>query len=252
MPWPNRLGDGRYVWAGQDQQTALTEPEQHNAIHGLVRWSPWTVADQTPAQLRLEYRLYPQPGWPWILDMSVTYGLSGDGLEVRTSVVNLPGGAGTCPFGVGWHPYLAAFGGVVDDALLTVPASTAYQADGRGLPLGTHPVGGGEADFRERRQIGAARLDTAFTDLSRDADGRAVVELTPADGSSRFTRLWMDEAYTHVMVFSGDTLPESEQRRGLAVEPMTCAPDMLRNGFGQVLLEEGETFEAVWGLVAGG
>jgi hypothetical protein len=33
---------------------------------------------------------------------------------------------------------------------------------------------------------------------------------------------------------------------------MTCAPDMLRNGFGQVLLEEGETFEAVWGLVAGG
>ena len=55
------------------------------------------------------------------------------------------------------------------------------------------------------------------------------------------------------MVFSGDTLAEVDRRRrGLAVEPMTCAPDMLHNGVGRLVLGEGETFEAAWGLSASG
>ena len=251
MPWPNRLGDGRFEWDGRDLQTALTEPEQHNAIHGLVRWAPWTVAAERSDRARLEYRLYPQPGWPWILDLAIIYSLSDDGLEVRTSAVNLPGGAGPCPFGVGWHPYLHAFGGLVDQAVLTFEAATGYLLDSRGLPTGTTPVAGSDRDFRGGRQIGEAHLDHAFTDLVRDSLGRAVVELAAGDGSRLGTRLWMDGAYTHLMVFSGDTLAEVDlRRRGLAVEPMTCAPDMLHNRFGQIVLDVGETFEASWGLVA--
>lgn len=251
MPWPNRLGDGRFEWDGDVLQTALTEPENHNAIHGLVRWGSWTVAEEAPDRVRMEYRLYPQPGWPWVLDLAVAYTLGGDGLEVRTTAVNLPGGAGACPFGAGWHPYLYAFGGLVDDAVLTFSAATAYVADERGLPVGTVPVAGGDLDFSAGRPIGAARLDHGFTDLARDGLGRASVELRAGDGSGRSTRLWMDRAYTHLMVFSGDTVAEVERRRrGLAVEPMTCAPDMLRNGFGRLILGEGETFEAAWGLSA--
>lgn len=36
MPWPNRLRDGRYSFASREHATALTEPERHNAMHGLV------------------------------------------------------------------------------------------------------------------------------------------------------------------------------------------------------------------------
>src|SRR5690348_13104768 len=46
LPWPNRIADGRYAFAGTDRQLALTEPAAHNAIHGLVRWANWTVADR--------------------------------------------------------------------------------------------------------------------------------------------------------------------------------------------------------------
>ena len=35
----------------------------------------------------------------------------------------------------------------------------------------------------------------------------------------------MDEAFGHVVVFTGDTLATERRRRGLAIEPMTCAPD---------------------------
>lgn len=246
LPWPNRLGDGHYGFEGLELQAPLTEPEHHNAIHGLVRWCPWTVSDVSANRVRLDFRLHPQPGWAWILDVSVTYTLSEQGLEVHTAAQNLPGGAGPCPFGAGWHPYLAAFGGVVDDTVLTVPAGTAYVADERGLPTGTRAVGGSDVDFRSGRRIGPAQLDTAFTDLTRGGDGRAVVRLARGD---RVVDLWMDAAYTHVMVFSGDTVPEPHRRRrGLAVEPMTCAPDMLRSGDGRLVLEESGRFEAGWGL----
>ena len=42
IPWPNRLRDGRYRFDGEEHQLPLTEPEKHNAIHGLVRWANWS------------------------------------------------------------------------------------------------------------------------------------------------------------------------------------------------------------------
>lgn len=245
-PWPNRLEDGSHEWQGVDYQAALSEPEAHNAIHGLVRWSSWDLVDSSPHLLRLEHRLHPQPGWGWTLDLAVEYHLGDDGLRVRTEATNR--GPGSCPFGLGWHPYLFAFGGTVDDLHLTVPATDAYRADKRGLPTGRFAVEGTAADYRTGRQIGDARLDLAFTNLIRDGDGRATVELRQPDRGPG-TRLWVDRHYTHLMVFSGDTLSDpSRRRRALAVEPMTCAPNMLRTGDGRVVLECDGSIEAWWGI----
>jgi aldose 1-epimerase len=254
-PWPNRLGDGSFEWDGQRYQTPLSEPENHNAIHGLVRWGNWAATVKDPGEARLTYRLHPQPGWPWTLDLAVAYRLGDDGLRVVTEVTNVGDARfGSCPFGVGWHPYLAAFGELVDQAALTVPAAEAYRSDERGLPVERYEVEGTEVDFRRGRAIGEAVLDVAFTSLERGEDGRAVVELTPTDrgraGAGEYgVRMWVERAYTHLMIFSGDTLGDApRRRRGLAVEPMTCAPDMLRSGDGRLILEPGESFQAAWGL----
>lgn len=253
-PWPNRVGDGRWDWEGVSYQLPLTEPENLNAIHGLVRWLPWTAgpdfdgSSQSP--LRLSCELHPQPGWPWRLELSVTYTLGDDGLAVSTTVINT-GGPGPCPIGVGWHPYLAAFGGSVDDVILQVPASVSYLTDERGLPVSVGSVEGTDDDFRAPRPIGRAKLDLAFTDLQRNDEGRATVEVRPRSGDHpwRAIRLWMDERFTHVMVYTGDTLAETDRRRrGIAIEPMTCAPDMLRNRDGLLVLPEGSSVETAWGL----
>jgi aldose 1-epimerase len=50
------------------------------------------------------------------------------------------------------------------------------------------------------------------------------------------------------MVFTGDTLAESERRRSVAVEPMTCAPDAFHNGLGLQVLEPGQKTTASWGI----
>ena len=252
-PWPNRVADGFWEWEGMTYQLPLTEPEHGNAIHGLVRWLPWFVEGESAdsASLRMSCRLHPQPGWPWQLDLIVRYDLGESGLTVTTSITNT-GGPGACPIGVGWHPYVSAFGGLVDDVVLHVPAETSYLSDERGLPVSREPVAGTDDDFRTPHRIGRAKLDVAFTDLDRDAGGRSAVEVRPAGGEQAGgigTRLWMDDQFTHLMVYTGDTIPEQDRRRrGIAIEPMTCAPDMLRSQDGMVVLPEGSTFEAAWGL----
>jgi hypothetical protein len=50
------------------------------------------------------------------------------------------------------------------------------------------------------------------------------------------------------MVFTGDTLAPERRRRGVAVEPMTCAPDAFRSGAGLITLEPGERHVARWGV----
>ena len=61
------------------------------------------------------------------------------------------------------------------------------------------------------------------------------------------TTLWADERYPYLMIFTGDGLADVE-RRSVAVEPMTCAPNAFRSGEGLVRLDPGETHAASWGV----
>ena len=119
-------------------------------------------------------------------------------------------------------------------------------ADERGIPVGTAAVDGTDHDFREPRLIGSTKLDTAFTDLRRDTDGLARVELRDPEGDGALT-LWVDESYPYLMIFTGDPLPDVN-RRSLAVEPMTCAPNAFRSGDGLLHLAPGESVTSAWGI----
>nr|WP_221203253.1 aldose 1-epimerase family protein [Modestobacter versicolor] len=244
-PWPNRLRDGRFRWDGEDHETPLSEPETGNAIHGLVRYAPWRVVDRTSDSVRLEHLLHPQPGYPWTLRLQVGYELSPAGLRVRTTATNE--GDVPLPYGEGHHPYLAAGVGLhVDDCTLVAPGATRLETDERALPTGADKVEGTPYDLREGRLIGDLVIDHCFTDLERDADGLAWVRLTGPDG--RGTAVWMDGAYSHLQLFTGDVVPEPRRRQGLAVEPMTCPPNAFATGESVIRLEPGESTTGTWGL----
>jgi aldose 1-epimerase len=244
IPWPNRLRDGQYSWDGTQHQLPLSEPAKHNAIHGLVRWTNWTTARQSTSEVQLRHVLHPQPGYPFTLALSVTYRLDESGLTVTTRATNL--GSSRLPYAAGQHPYLAA-PDVVDDCRLQLDATTYLPTDGRGLPTGTAPVAGSEYDFRSERRIGQTEVDLAFTDLARDDDGRAWVVFRTPDGAT--TRVWVDESYRYVELFSADTVPdESRRRRSLGVEPMTSPPNALADGIDVITLDPGHGKTCAWGM----
>jgi aldose 1-epimerase len=243
LPWPNRLLHGRYEFAGRTHRLALTDPEEDCAIHGLVRWSAWRVAEREPHRAVLEHELHPQPGYPFSVALSVAYTLSADGLSVRTTATNV--GDEPCPYGSGAHPYLGAGAPTVDRAILRAPARTVLHSDARGIPTGAEPVDGTEYDFRSPRELGPTKLDNGFTDLERDEDGIARFELQRPDEVA--LTLWVDQAYPYVMLFTGDPLPDVN-RRSLAVEPMTCPPNAFRSGDAVIVLEPGESHSGTWGI----
>ena len=244
VPWPNRLADGKYSFDGQEFQVDLTEPDKRNAIHGFLRWRPWRAAERAESRVVMAARLHPLKGYPFMLDVSVAYELGDDGLVVTTTATNI--GERACPYGSGQHPYLSPGDGKVDEATLQFSAATRIDTDDeRQLPTEKVPTAGTEYDFSEPRRIGDFAMDYAFTDLGREADGRAYARLTGADGAT--AELWLDDSYGFLEVYTGDTLAPDRARRGLGCEPMTCAPNAFNSGDGLVRLEPGEAHQATWG-----
>lgn len=244
IPWPNRLADGSYTWDGEDLQTALTEPEKNNAIHGVLRWRNWRVGERSAARIEMTSRIHPEKGYPFGLDVSVAYELGDAGLTVTTTATNV--GAGPCPYGAGQHPYLSPGEGKVDDCELQFAAATRIDTDEeRQLPTGRVPVAGTEYDFSEPRRIGEFEMDYAFADLQRDDDGRAWARLRGTDGAT--VEFWIDAAYPYLEIYTGDTLSPDRARRGLGCEPMTCPPNAFRSGEDVVRLEPGESHTVRWG-----
>lgn len=245
LPWPNRLADGRYRAGGREVEAPVNERSTGSAIHGLTRWSAWRVAERAAARCAMELRLHPQPAYPFALDLRLDYALGDDGLAVALRAANA--GDREAPFGAGFHPYLTLGTETIDALSLRVPADRWLPADARGIPTGERrAVDGGDLDLRGGPALGARVLDHCLTGLRRDGDGLARVRVAAPDG--RAATLWMDEAFGHVMVFTGDTLPAGERRRGLAVEPMTCAPDAFNSGDGLWTLRPGESAGGRWGI----
>jgi aldose 1-epimerase len=223
-PWPNRLEDGSYTFGGRELQLPLTELETRTATHGLVRFANWDCLDHDGSRVVLEHVLHPQPGYPFLLRLHVTYSLGEPGLAVETTAENL--GREPLPFGLAHHPYVA---GRVEELEVTLPAATRLQTNERKLPVGRM-----QNDLPRTFVVGDRQIDATFTDLT---------ERRVRVGGHE---LWFNEAFPYVQLFTGDH--PAVARRGLAVEPMTCPPNAFRTGEGLVVLEPGASFTGRWGL----
>jgi aldose 1-epimerase len=242
LPWPNRLRDGKYTFDGKEQQLVLSEPARHNAIHGLARHVPWVLTDRTADSVTSRVRIYPQPGWPGIVEATVTHRVSDTGLEVHVRATNL--GTSDIPFGYAAHPYLSVGEQVVDEVSVTVPARSYLEVDERLLPAAIRPVSDTPWDLRDGELLGSASLDTAYTDLDRDDDGCWRVRLQRGD---RTTEMWADQGLGWVQVFTGGPYRDWS----IAVEPMTCGPNAFNEGPTHddlIRLGPGEEFVARWGI----
>ncbi|RJQ69583.1 aldose epimerase [Pseudonocardiaceae bacterium YIM PH 21723] len=234
-PWPNRIDHGRYEFQGTAYQLPLAEPAKLNAIHGLVNWVPWQPREQHADRVTMGYVLYPQKGYPFTLDLALEYALTGDGLHVTLTARNV--GRLSAPFGAGYHPYLL----LDESALLTVPADSYLRTDDRLIPVGKAPVAGTPFDFRTPRAVDGTELDTGYTDLHR-ADGVATAQLDQV-------QLWVDDTHGYLQVYTDNAAPPSRTRRsGIALEPMTAAPNAFNSGDGLLTLEPGRAYQGSWGL----
>jgi aldose 1-epimerase len=235
-PWPNRLADGRYRWGERELQVPLSEPERHNALHGMVCFAPWQVVATAPESVTLSHRLWPQRGYPFLLDLQARYHLSDEGLTFTLTAVNA--GDAPAPYGASFHPYLIAGGDRVDDWTVQVPAATYLTVDPqRLLPVAPAPVGPAGYDFRSATSLRGIEVDHAFTDLAFDDAGTVALRLIGPSG--RGVAMTWDRGAPWLQLCIPDEDNPPMHRKALAVEPMTCPPDAFNSGIDLVTLPPG-------------
>lgn len=251
-PWPNRIADARYVFAGVRHELAMNEPATRTASHGLVAWQEFVPVEQSPSAVVLSTVIAAQPGYPWRLCVAASYALTADGLHQSLTVRNESDSP--APVGLGAHPYLVA-GRAADDAVdewtLTLPADEILLTDDRSLPVGLAPVTdalGGACDFRGGRRIGSTAVNHAFTGLRRTPEGRAMARLV-SDGGVGVELGWNGD---WVQVYTADESGGSRRRHAVAVEPMTCPPDAFTSGVDVRVVPPGEQTRLEWSLQAVG
>jgi len=246
VPWPNRVKDGRWtpVAGGAEQQLALTEPAKGNAIHGLLRYAPYALVACDAHSVTQSATIYPQLGYPFLLDVTVRHELNDDGLVVSIAIANV--GDGSAPVAAGAHPYLKIGGVPTGTLTLRVAADTHLISDERGNVTGSQPVEGTRYDLRAGRLVGELDIDDGFADV-RVVDGVVEHAVTAPDG--RTVALWGDANMRYVQAFthrSFATLAAGEV--AVAVEPMTAPANALNTGEGLHRLEPGQSWSVRWGI----
>lgn len=252
-PWPNRIADGAYTFAGERHQVPINEIDRLTALHGLVIWNEWELLEQTPESATFGAVIEPQEGYPHRLAIEAAYTLSEQGLTWRISATNISDGTAAAPYGVGPHPYLVAGNGTVDGWTLELPAAQILSVTpDRLLPTtldGVATLRDGYFDFREARELGGTEIDHAYTGLQATTNDDVEVRVISPDGTGVLMR-WNGAVLPWVQIHTADR-PEAELNRiGLAVEPMSCPPDAFNSGTDLISLTPGERHDAEWLIAA--
>jgi aldose 1-epimerase len=171
VPWSNRIARGQLAFDGQTWQLQRNGADG-TAIHGAVRYAPWTVTDLAEDRVELELSSSTLVGinFPWHFRARIVYALKGAALTVTTTLENTD--VDPFPAGFGHHPYfqrsLAPVGTRADpDAqpVLHVPARHGYALAG-GIATGSATAVPARADYRTPRELGTAFVDDVLTGLT--------------------------------------------------------------------------------------
>ena len=265
-PWINRLDEQAFYANGRRHGFDMTLGNVRGEvpIHGFVTTTDqWRVtslaatAREATVTSRLEF--YRQPAWmrqwPYAHTVEITYRLSDGVLEVTTAVANLS--SDPMPLSIGFHPYFQLTDSPRDEWQVAVGARTRWLLDARKLPTGeTEP-----ADRLlppPRVELRDYSLDEVFSDLVRDADGRATMTVW---GKSQRLDVVLGPRYRSVVVWApnpsgkgrggqGDSPPA--ERNFICFEPMVAISNALnlahRGQYGELQsIAPGETWrESFW------
>ena len=103
VPFSNRIGSGRFPWAGQAWQAHPTRAEEPHALHGVGQLLAWSVEELGPDRAVLTLSHAGDALWPFAFDAIQHLVLTETALELTLSATNRAGQP--APMGLGWHPY---------------------------------------------------------------------------------------------------------------------------------------------------
>jgi len=277
LPFANRIRNGTYSFFGQTYYLPRNEDTpgvRTDALHGFLANRSLEVTstgcDNNSAYVSLGYRFdgTSTPGWPFKLDVEVTYTLSAGSLTIGTRATSLEA-SHAVPFFNSWHPYFAVgsvpkalveFDSCVPESLKANPAWN-HITMGAGAPRNGDLIPTGEAtawtQFDGKTPIGGTEelptyMDDEFKSAlpsSGDVQGACgpwyKQRIHDVGGDNATLVLFADRQHHVFQIFTG--AKETWGWDAIALEPMSGLADAYNNGDGLTVLWPGETYFGQFG-----
>ena len=187
-PFANRLDETAFYANGKkynfdlEMGTVRGPIPQTGYVNGTKAWTLVEAkADQKSAWVTCRLDFYKNPQFmaqfPFAHTVTMTYRVSDGALEVHTRLDNLS--TDPMPVSIGFHPIFELPDGNRDDWTVSLDAKTHWIEIPQRLPTGeTQPIEKFFGSDRTAIQLKKyALIDDVFTDLVRDANGRATMKL---------------------------------------------------------------------------
>ncbi len=239
-PYACRIRDGRYTFENKDYQIGKFGYDRHS-IHGLLYDMPFEVVrvdeleHSTSILLGLNY-MGTDAGFPFEYSIYIEYIVSNTGeVRYRTKVQNT--GSFSLPLMDGWHPYFSLPSGL-EDCVLAIDADECLEFDQDLIPTGqlrqyNHFVGGNKVE--------KIALDHCFP--LQDKLGLVCTLTDVASGLALEVKAISNYPYLQLFI--------PPDRRSIAIELLSGAPDAFNNNMGLITLQPSEVveFECVYSIV---
>ena len=229
-PWADRLDEQAFYANGTRYAFDMTlgNVRGANPIHGFLgSASEWDVlearADGESAWVksRLEFTRHPlwMKQFPFAHTIEMTHRLRDGVLEVTTRIDNLS--AEPMPVAIGFHPYFQLTDSPRDEWVLSIAARTHWPLAETKMPTGqTRPI---DTFVANPAAVGLAPLDLddVFSDLVRDARGRATMSV---QGKTQRLEVVLGANYRAVVIYAPKTAPgqDAAARNFVCIEPVAA------------------------------
>lgn len=230
-PFACRIADGKYTFQGRDYEFP-NKSSDGSAIHGLLVDKPFQQIDSKitdeGAQITFLYNYRGEdPGYPFEYDCEVTYTLHRDNsLTLSTKIKNKTDG--DIPLMDGWHPYFKT-GSRIDDCRLQFNVTALIDFNEKLVPTGEFTD---YNEFNQPRHINNTKLDNAFL-----IDKKAAQPICTFEDPETNVKIAVKASQNYPVL----QLYTPTERKSLAIETLSSAPDAFNNRIALVLLDPGET-----------
>lgn len=247
FPFPNRIREGRFTWAGRSYELPCNDSTKANAIHGFSPRVPWRMqecsAERERGHIAADFIGSRDAGvgpklWPADPRLALRIELTERALRLEATVNNRD--ETPLPFGIGYHPYFAISPG---DRIET-PACSRWELHdslptGKLLPLQSND------DLRHARAVEDLTLDDIYTKFPAAQPTDELIErgrVLYADGGALVVRA--SSVFRDLVVFT------PPHRKAVCLEPYTCPTDAVNLAVrgldvGWQVLAPGQSWHAV-------
>lgn len=221
FPFPNRIRDGRYTWAGREYQLPINGPNGRHAIHGFACRKKWRVVDGGESETKAWVAAVFQGSidapeslahWPADYRIALTIILEQDQLSLVARIDNPD--TKPLPFGLGYHPYFAVPS--ADDCRVASPARGTWEL-GDNIPTGR--IVPPATDLRTPVRFADLQLDDVYTDFG------SLTEMyrqgCVVHGNAGALEVWVSQGFREMVAFT------PPHRKAVCLEPYTCTTDAI-------------------------